>query len=233
MVSEKTGLLVLTNPHAPSGVVTDRNELKQILNVANEHDFYVLCDEIYAEFDRGLVPTVFSVDPHHGIVTTSFTKAYGLGGLKLGTALAEKQLVDELYTDVLNTVGNSPNIVQLAAIELLTKGKENLEKHKRKWIKLKNETEELLQQASLEYSPNDISVTYWVRLPTKDSYKWINERALPRYGLAPVPGAFFLFKSGYELAKSSMIRLGLGSINPDKPDLTEAFETMEKSLKTP
>lgn len=233
MVSEKTGLLVLTNPHAPSGAVADKNELKEILSVANEHDFYVLCDEIYAEFDRGLVPTVFSVDPHHGIVTTSFTKAYGLGGLKLGTALAEKQLVDELYTDVLNTVGNSPNIVQLAAIELLTKGKENLEKHKRKWIKLKNETEEWLQQASLEYSPNDISVTYWVRPPTKDSYKWINEQALPHYGLAPVPGAFFLFKSGYELAKSSMIRLGLGSINPDKPDLTEAFDTMERSLKTP
>jgi aspartate/methionine/tyrosine aminotransferase len=231
VVSEKTGLLVLTNPHAPSGVVADKRELEEIMTIAEEFDFYVLCDEIYAEFDRKQVPTIFSIDPEHGIVTTSFTKAYGLGGLKLGTALAEKKLVDELYTDVLNTVGNSPNVVQLAAIELLTKGKESLERHKQKWIKLKKETEEWLKRANLEYSPNDISVTYWVRLPTKDTYKWINEHALPRYGLAPVPGAFFLFKSDYELAKSSMIRLGLGSINPDKPNLAEAFETMEKALK--
>jgi hypothetical protein len=233
VVSEKTGLLVLTNPHAPSGVVANRSELKEVMSVANEYDFYVVCDEIYAEFDRCSVPTVFSIDPKRGIVTTSFTKAYGLGGLKLGTALAEEQLVDELYTDVLNTVGNSPNIVQLAAIELLTNGKESLEKHKRRWTKLKNETEELLEKASLEYSLNDISVTYWTKLPVKNTYKWINDHALPRYGLAPVPGAFFLFKSDYELAESSMIRLGLGNINPDKPDLTEAFETMEKSLKTP
>ena len=232
IVSEKTGLLVLTNPHAPSGAISNINELKEIMTVASENDFYVLCDEIYAEFDRNAIPTVFSVNKDFGIVTTSFTKAYGLGGLKLGVAIAKKNLVNELYTDVLNTVGNSPNIVQLIAVELLTKGREYLERHKQKWTSLKKETEEWLNEKGLEYFPNKSGITYWVKLPIKDTYKWINDYAIPKYSSAPIPGTFFLFKNNYKLIKSNMIRLGLGNINTDKPNLAEALEALEKAIDT-
>jgi aspartate/methionine/tyrosine aminotransferase len=232
LVTRRTGLLVLTNPHAPSGAVSSQTELKELCDVADEFDFLVMCDEIYAEFDRKNVPTVFSANPERGIVTTSFTKAYGLGGLKLGTALANEELVDELYRDVLNTVGNTPNVVQLAAAELLTKGMDRMETHKKKWVQLKEETEEWLKRLELEYYPNRVSVTYWVELPMKDTYRWVNDFALPNYGFAPVPGAFFMFKGGTELAKSEMIRLGLGNVNPDRPNLSGAFETLEKAIKT-
>ena len=232
VASEKTALLVLTNPHAPSGAVANRKELEGVMEVVGEYGFFVLCDEIYAEFDRNAVPTIFSINRDLGIVTTSFTKAYGLGGLKLGTALANSGLVNEFYTDVLNTVGNSPNIVQLIAVELLGKAMKKLEDHKRKWVRFKNETENWLKQRKLEYWPNKFGVTYWVKLPIKDTYKWINQHAIPKHSLAPVPGAFFVFKDGYELAKSDRIRLGLGSINPDESNLTEAFEVLEKAIDT-
>ena len=231
-VSEKTALLVLTSPHTPSGTISSKRELEEIMTIAHEHGFYVLCDEMYAEFDRNIIPTIFSINPDLGIVTTSFTKAYGLGGLKLGIALVKKDLVDGLYMDVLNTVGNSPNIVQLIAIKLLTKDSEDLEKHKQKWIDLKNITEEWLREKSLEYFPNKTGITFWVNLSINDTYKWINEHAIPHYSLAAVPGTFFLFKCGYKLIKSNKIRLGLGNINPDKPKLAEAFEALEKALKT-
>lgn len=232
LASEKTGLLVLTNPHAPSGATAKAEALREIMNVAQEFGFHVLCDEIYAEFERSSLPTIFSINHELGIATTSFTKAYGLGGLKLGIALADEKLVNELYEDVLNTVGNSPNIVQIIAAELLVKGKEKLEEHKQKWTKLKRQTEEWLDQKGFEHSPNKAGITYWVKTPVKDTYEWINEQAIPRFSLVPVPGAFFLFNSGYDIAKSSMIRLGLGNVNPEKPCLTEAFKALEKALKT-
>ena len=232
VVSEKTGLLVLTNPHAPSGAIAQKSELKEIMTVANEYCFYVLCDEIYAEFERDAIPPVFSVDEELGIVTTSFTKAYGLGGLKLGIALANKNLVDGLYADLMNTAGGASNIVQLIALELLTKNREILEKHKQKWITLKRETEEWLNEKGFEFSPNKISVTYWVKTPIKDTYTWTNNYAIPSYSLAAVPGAFFLFKSDYKLVKSNMIRLGLGNLNPYNPILKEALENLEKAIKT-
>jgi len=232
VVSEKTGLLVLTNPHAPSGAVSNAKELREVMALANEHGFYVLCDEIYAEFDRKTVPTLFSVDPEWSIVTTSLTKAYGLGGLKLGIALAKKELVDEFYTDVLNTVGNSPNVVQLIAAELLSKDRQKLEEHKQKWRPLKKQTERWLNYKNLEFFPSKVGVTYWVKLPIKDTHRWTNEHTIPRCNLAAVPGTFFLFENNYKLVKTNTIRLSLGNISPEKQTLTEALNTLEKTLNT-
>jgi DNA-binding transcriptional MocR family regulator len=74
-----------------------------------------------------------------------------------------------------------------------------------------------------------VGITFWLKLPIKATYKWVNETAIPRCDLAFVPGAFFLFKED-EIVESSMVRLGLGNINPDEPNLDEAFETFEKAL---
>jgi len=232
VVSKRTGLLVLTNPHAPSGAISKISELKEIMNVTSEYDFYVLSDEIFAEFHRDAIPTIFSIDPKLGIVTTSFTKAYGLAGLKVGIAIAEKELVDKLYLDTLNTVGNCANIVETIAARLLKEGSADLERHKQKWTKLKSETERWLSEKSFEYFPNSVGVTYWVKLPIKDTHKWINEHTIPHYSIAPVPGAFFLFKSDYKLTRSGMVRIGLGNINPDKPNLSEALNALEKAINT-
>ncbi len=231
IVSDRTGLLVLTNPHAPSGAVSRRPELKEIMEVASEYDFFVVCDEIYAEFNREAVPTVFSLDSEHGVVTTSFTKAYGLGGLKVGTAIADSALVDEFYEDVLNTVGNSPNVIQLATTKLLTDGKTQLEKHKRKWAALKKRTEKWFDEIGIECFPNEICITYWVKLRKKDTHKWIKECTIPKFSLALVPGAFFLFQKDYGIVSSSMVRLGLGAIDPDRPEiLEEALAAFERAV---
>jgi len=232
LVSNKTGVLVLTNPHAPSGAISNANELKEIMAVARENAVYVLCDEIYAEFDRNAISTIFSVGEEFGIVTTSFTKAYGLGGLRFSVVLAKEGLVKELYDDTINTIGNSSNIVQLIAVELLTKGRERLEGHKQKWMRLKNETERWLNKRGLKYFPSKAGVTYWIKMPMNDTYKWINNHAIPKHGLAPVPGSFFLFEKGYRLVKTDKIRLGLGNINPDNSNLSEALEALERAVST-
>ncbi len=229
-VSQRTGLIVITNPHSPSGALSTTKELEKIMRIAREKKLYVLCDEIYAEFDREKVPSVFSIESDWGITTSSFTKAYGLGGLKLGVGLAKKELVDQCYLDVLNTAGNSPNIVQMIAADLIIRGKQSLEKHKQKWDRLKKETETWLIEQGLEYFPSELGVTYWLKTNLEDSYKWVEEVAIPRYRVAPVPGAFFLFKTDYTFIRSNMIRLGLGNIEPQTSNLAEALDTLKKAL---
>jgi len=229
-ITAKTGLLVFTNPHAPSGAVADRGELSEVMQLAYEHGFFVLCDEIYAEFDRALVPSLFSIDPERAMVTTSFTKAFGLGGLKLGTAMASKDVVGQLYLDVLNTVGNSSNVVQLAAAKILADDQERLHSHARRWSKLKREMEVWLDEKDLQYVPNKVGVTYWVESPIEDTYRWTNEVTIKKHCLAAVPGAFFLFREDRRLAKSNMLRLGLGAIDPDAR-FGEALGVLEKALE--
>lgn len=47
-----------------------------------------------------------------------------------------------------------------------------------------------------------------------------------------MPGTFFLFKNNNKFVKSDMIRLSLGNINPENPNLTEAFNVLEKAFDT-
>ena len=232
IVSEKTGLLVLTNPHLPTGAVSPLNELKEILHVAQEYDFYVMCDEIYAEFKRKAIPTVFSFDKRLGIVTSGFSKAYGLGGLKMGVGLASKDLVDELYADTLSTVGVFANIVELVVAKLLSTRYDEMERYKEKYLRLKNNAEKLLAEKGFQYFTGDSCLTFWVNLPVKDTYKWINQHAIQRCSWAAVPGTFFLFENDHNLVESSRVRLGVGGLNPDKPRLAEAFDVFEKAVRT-
>ena len=231
VVSERTGLLMLTNPHLPSGDVSRANELKEVMNVAEERDFYVVCDEIYAEFNREALPTVFSIDRERGIVTTGFSKAYGLGGLKIGAAVASKELVNDFYEDTLSTVGVFSNIAEITMTKLLTDGYENMKGNQQKYVDLKNEAKKLLKEKGLEYVPNDFSITLWVKLPVEDTYRWTNEVTIPQHSLAVVPGTFFLFKDDYTLVRSSMVRLGVGALTPNVQALNEAFDVMLKAIQ--
>ena len=199
IVSKKTGLLVLTNPHLPTGAMSGPSELREVMSIAQEHRFYVVCDEIYAEFNRRAIPTIFSLDNELGIVTTSFSKAYGLGGLKMGVGIASKELVDELYADTLSTVGVSANIVEITAAKLLSTSHDEMERHKEKYLRLKKNAEKLLNEKGFEYFTGDSCITFWVKLPVKDTYKWINQHAIQRHSWAAVPGAFFLFENDYRL----------------------------------
>jgi aspartate/methionine/tyrosine aminotransferase len=96
-----------------------------------------MCDEIYAEFNRNAISSIFSLDNRLGIVTTGFSKAYGLGGLKMGVGLASKELVDELYADTLSTVGVFANVVEMVVARLLRTSYDMMENYKEMYLKLK------------------------------------------------------------------------------------------------
>jgi len=228
VVSDKTAVLVITNPHAPTGVESSKAELKEIMELACKHEFYVLCDEVYAEFDRSNSPTLFSIEPQWGITSTSFTKAYGLGGLKAGLALASEKLVEQFYQNVLNTIGCGSNLVEAALTNLLTKGKDAMEKHKEKWTEIRRKTEKWLESVEgISFVPNKCGVTFWMEIEkVGDTYRWTNGYTIPDIDLSTVPGAFFLYEDGYAIVKSNQARLGVGNIKLDKLD--EALSMFEK-----
>lgn len=230
VVSDKTALLVVTNPHAPTGASSSKTELEEIMELASKHEFYVLCDEIYAEFDRPNNPTLFSIEPQWGITTTSFTKAYGLGGLKAGLALASKNLTEQFYQNILNTVGCGSNLVEAALTDLLTRGKDAMEKHKEKWIEIRRKTEKRLSTMNgISFMPNKCGVTFWLEIEKiGDTYRWTNEYTFPKIGLATVPGAFFLYEDDYAIVKSNQVRLGVGNIKVG--ELDKALSAFEKAI---
>ena len=90
-VTDKTRLMFIANPNNPTGTSIDRLELRALLENVPEH-VIVLVDEAYFEYasleatypDSSLWLSEFS----NLIVTRTFSKAYGLAGLRVGYALS-------------------------------------------------------------------------------------------------------------------------------------------------
>lgn len=96
-LSPRTKLIVITNFHNPSGVLTDGDALQEIGEMARKRNARVLVDEVYLEMLFEEPPrTAFHLGSQF-IVTSSLTKAFGLGGLRCGWILAEPDLVKYMW----------------------------------------------------------------------------------------------------------------------------------------
>ena len=96
-LTSQTKLIVFTNLHNPTGVLTDTDTLKEIGELARKRSVRVLIDEVYLEmlFEES-ARTAFHLGPQF-VVTSSVTKAFGLSGLRCGWILAEPELAKSMW----------------------------------------------------------------------------------------------------------------------------------------
>lgn len=99
-VSSKTRLIILNNPHNPSGTVWSEHDLRSLENLILKHPkLYVLSDEVY-EFISFEKP-FFSVNTSEilrdrAIIVSSFGKTFHITGWKIGYVVAPEKLMIEL-----------------------------------------------------------------------------------------------------------------------------------------
>ncbi len=96
-ISAKTRLIVITNLHNPTGVLTDSGTIKRIGEIARSAGCRVLVDEVYLEtFFERRPPAAFHLGREF-VVTSSLTKAFGLSGLRCGWIVAEPALAERMW----------------------------------------------------------------------------------------------------------------------------------------
>lgn len=96
-LSPRTRLIVLTNFHNPSGVLTSTETLQQVGELARKFNARVLVDEVYLEMLFAEAPATAFHLGNEFVVTGSLTKAFGLSGLRCGWILAEPDLAQRMW----------------------------------------------------------------------------------------------------------------------------------------
>ncbi|MFX0574229.1 aminotransferase class I/II-fold pyridoxal phosphate-dependent enzyme [Nocardia nepalensis] len=94
-IDKRTGLVVVCRPHNPTGTVLPASELKAFL-CAVPRRVPVILDEAYAEFlgPADQVDTLALLNRHPNLlVLRTFSKAYGLAGLRIGYAFGHRDLI--------------------------------------------------------------------------------------------------------------------------------------------
>jgi len=85
-ISEKTRAIVIVNPNNPSGALYRKKVVKQILDIAGEHDLLVLSDEIYDQirYTEEYASTAHLAKDLPVVGLNGFSKVYLMTGLRLG-----------------------------------------------------------------------------------------------------------------------------------------------------
>jgi alanine-synthesizing transaminase len=85
-ISEKTRALVIINPNNPSGALYKKKIVKQMLDIAGEHDLLVLSDEIYDQirYVEDYVSTASIAKDLPVVGLNGFSKVYLMTGWRLG-----------------------------------------------------------------------------------------------------------------------------------------------------
>lgn len=117
-VTDRTKLILLATPNNPTGTAVSVEQIRAMLSKIPD-DVIVLVDEAYREFlDPGLGDPVDLLDDHPNVVISrTFSKAYGLAGLRIGYLVADPAIVDEVNKVLIPFAVNG--LAQAAALAAL------------------------------------------------------------------------------------------------------------------
>jgi aspartate/methionine/tyrosine aminotransferase len=211
-VTPKTRLIVLTNLHNPSSVLTPDAVVREVADIARNVGARLLVDEVYLDAVYENTPrTAFRIGPEV-LVTNSLTKVYGLSGLRCGWVLAEPDLARAMYAlkNVFGSIGVHPGeLLSVAAFENLDAIRE--------LARLVVEADRAALGKFLDATAGVSAVrtkwgtTSFLRLKNGGTEAFL-DRLRAEYETSAVPGRFFEMPSHFRVGMgvdSAMFREGL------------------------
>jgi len=117
-ISSKTKLIFIANPDNPSGTYVNKKEVEEFMQ-GLPGNLIVYFDEAYYELvqKRDFPNSLQYLNTHNVIVARTFSKAYGLSGLRVGYAISRPGLID--YMNRVREPFNVNSLAQAAALSAL------------------------------------------------------------------------------------------------------------------
>lgn len=124
-ISHKTKLLVLNTPSNPTGAVVEPSEIRKIADLALEHNFYVISDEVYEHFIYGnskhvSIASLNEEIKNLAITSNSVSKTYAMTGWRIGYSAGNKEIIKAMDNLQSHSTSNPTSIAQYAALEALS-----------------------------------------------------------------------------------------------------------------
>ena len=123
-ITKKTRLIIINSPSNPTGGVMTAEEIDEVARIAEEHDIYLLSDEIYARMvfsggSRFHTPALRDKCKERTIIINGFSKAFAMTGWRLGVAIGPAEVIEKMGLVVQTIVSCVPPFIQLAGVEAI------------------------------------------------------------------------------------------------------------------
>jgi len=201
-ISPRTKAFVLNTPSNPNGCVWTREQLQELADLAVEHDFYIIADEIYDKlvYDGHKHYSIASFGPEvkrHTILINGVSKAYAMTGLRIGYACAHKELINAMVKYQSHATSSANAAAQHAAAVALTMDQTCVEEMRQAFEARRNKLVELI---------NDVPGIS-CRMPSGAFYVMMNVRGLMgrRYGEKYLDGSAAIAEAMLEHAHVAVV----------------------------
>lgn len=97
LIKPNTKYISITTPHNPTGITISEKTLRQLIQLAEINNCFLLVDETYRDLSLGLkLPLAASLSANV-ISVSSVSKAYGLPGIRIGWLITQNKTLQELF----------------------------------------------------------------------------------------------------------------------------------------
>src|SRR5438093_13548392 len=190
-VTPNTRLIVITNLHNPTSVLTPDSVLREVGDIARSIGALVLVDEVYLDaVYEGTPRTSFHLGPAF-VVTRSLTKVSGVRGLRCGWILARSDLarkmqrLNDLYAATAVYPGELLSVAAFKNLNLLRERGRRVLQADRKLLR-----DFLARQSAVSAVWTDWGTTSFVKLRDGNGDIFL-ERLRAEFDTSAVPGRFF------------------------------------------
>ncbi len=94
-INENTRAIFVTNPGNPTGSILTPDQLKLMLDIAKEHDLFLICDEVYREFVYAGEPLLSALQypgyEENVVVIDSVSKRFSACGARVGCVISKNR----------------------------------------------------------------------------------------------------------------------------------------------
>ena len=148
-ISPRTKAFVLNTPSNPNGCVWTREQLQALADLAVEHDFYIIADEIYEKlvYDGAQHYSIASFSPavkNRTILINGVSKAYAMTGLRIGYACGPKEVIGAMVKYQSHATSSANSAAQHAAAVALTMDQTPVEEMRQAFEQRRNKLVELV-----------------------------------------------------------------------------------------
>ncbi len=139
-ITNKTKMIIINSPSNPSGVVYSNDTIAGIMKLAEQHDLWVMTDEMYEHITyTGALPiSAGTFNPERVITINGASKAYSMTGWRIGFAAAPTHVIKAMDAIQGQTTSSANSIAQWATIAALNDTRAYIESARQAFLERRN-----------------------------------------------------------------------------------------------
>lgn len=115
-ITPKTKAIVINNPNNPSGQLYTREEMNYLVELARQHNIFILSDEAYSDFliktDTFISLAQIDKSKENIIIVNSLSKNMGMSGWRVGYVIAHEQVIKQILKLNQHLITCAPTVLQ-------------------------------------------------------------------------------------------------------------------------